>query len=31
MITLPLWPGMSDTDVSDVVTAVRRVAIAYRG
>ena len=30
MITLPLWPGMSDGDVDDVVTAVRRVLTAYR-
>jgi perosamine synthetase len=30
MITLPIWPGMEDQDVDDVVTAVRRVVEAYR-
>lgn len=30
MITLPLWPGMSDDDVVDVVEAVRKVCLAYR-
>jgi UDP-4-amino-4,6-dideoxy-N-acetyl-beta-L-altrosamine transaminase len=30
MITLPIWPGMQDGDVDDVVTAVRRVVDAYR-
>lgn len=30
MLTLPLWPGMSDDDVADVVEAVRKVCAAYR-
>lgn len=30
MITLPIWPGMADRDVDDVVTAVGRVIEAYR-
>ena len=30
MITLPIWPGMQDGDVDDVVAAVRRVVDAYR-
>ena len=30
MVTLPLWPGMSDDDVADVVLAVRKVCGAYR-
>lgn len=30
MLTLPLWPGMSDDDVSDVVEAVHKVCAAYR-
>ena len=30
LVTLPLWPGMTDRDVSDVVCAVRRVVAAYR-
>ena len=30
MITLPLWPGMSDDDVADVIEAVRKVCAAYR-
>ena len=30
MITLPIWPGMTDADVDDVVTAVHRVVHAYR-
>jgi perosamine synthetase len=30
LITLPIWPGMTDADVEDVVTAVNRVASAYR-
>jgi dTDP-4-amino-4,6-dideoxygalactose transaminase len=30
MITLPIWPGMQDRDVNDVVTAVTRVVDAYR-
>ena len=29
-ITLPLFPGMRDADVDDVVTAVRRIATAHR-
>jgi perosamine synthetase len=30
MITLPIWPGMQDADVGDVVAAVHRVVEAYR-
>jgi UDP-4-amino-4,6-dideoxy-N-acetyl-beta-L-altrosamine transaminase len=30
IISLPLWPGMADADVGDVVTAVRKVLAAYR-
>jgi perosamine synthetase len=30
MITLPIWPGMQDADVDDVITAVQRVIDAYR-
>jgi len=30
LVTLPLWPGMSDADVNDVVRAVQRVVAAYR-
>lgn len=30
MITLPLWPGMTDADVSDVARAVSKVIAAYR-
>lgn len=30
MITLPIWPGMDDADVDDVIAAVRRVVDAYR-
>jgi len=30
LVTLPLWPGMTDHDVSDVVLAVNRVVAAYR-
>ena len=30
MITLPLWPGMTDEDVDDVVEALRKVSRAYR-
>jgi dTDP-4-amino-4,6-dideoxygalactose transaminase len=29
LLTLPLFPGMSDDDVADVVTAVRKVLGAY--
>ncbi|MBM3752099.1 MAG: UDP-4-amino-4,6-dideoxy-N-acetyl-beta-L-altrosamine transaminase [Acidimicrobiia bacterium] len=29
LLTLPLWPGMSDADVADVVTAVRKVLGAF--
>jgi perosamine synthetase len=31
ILTLPLFPDMSDADVGDVVTAVRKVLAAYRG
>jgi UDP-4-amino-4,6-dideoxy-N-acetyl-beta-L-altrosamine transaminase len=30
MITLPLWAGMTDGDVDDVIAAVRKVVTAYR-
>lgn len=30
LVTLPLWPGMTDHDVDDVVEAVTRVVQAYR-
>ena len=30
MVTLPIWPGMSDLDVDDVIEAVGKVAAAYR-
>jgi perosamine synthetase len=29
IITLPLWPKMTDQDVDDVVEAVKKVAVAY--
>jgi perosamine synthetase len=30
LVSLPLWPGMSDADVADVVCAVQKVLAAYR-
>ena len=30
IVTLPLWPGMADKDADDVITAVFKVAEAYR-
>jgi perosamine synthetase len=30
IITLPLWPGMTDRDADDVIDAVAKVAAAYR-
>lgn len=30
LITIPLWPGMTDKDVDDVIKAVRKVVAAYR-
>lgn len=30
LVTLPIWPGMTDRDVDDVVCAVHRVVEAYR-
>ncbi len=30
MITLPIWPGMTDDDTSDVIAAVEKVVHAYR-
>ena len=30
IITLPLWPGMADTDVEDTIAAVKKVVEAYR-
>jgi perosamine synthetase len=30
LVTLPLWPGMTDADLNDVVEAVTRVVDAYR-
>ena len=29
LLTLPLWPGMSDDDIEDVVKAVEKVLAAY--
>jgi len=29
IITLPLYPSMSDSDVDDVITAVQKVVRAY--
>jgi dTDP-4-amino-4,6-dideoxygalactose transaminase len=30
MMTLPIWPGMTDGDADDVIEAVRKVTSAYR-
>lgn len=30
LISLPIWPGMSDDDVSDTIRAVEKVMAAYR-
>ena len=30
MLSLPIWPGMTDNDADDVVTAVNKVLDAYR-
>jgi dTDP-4-amino-4,6-dideoxygalactose transaminase len=30
LITLPLWAGMTDADVDDVICAVNKVCDAYR-
>ena len=30
IITLPIWPAMSDQDVDDVIVAVKKVAQAYK-
>ena len=30
MLTLPIWPGMSDRDADDVMDAVGKIARAYR-
>ena len=30
MITLPIWPGMTDNDTVDVIAAVNKVVSAYR-
>ena len=30
MITLPLWPGMTDEDIEDVIAAVHRVIARFR-
>jgi len=30
LITLPLWAGMTDTDVDDVIGAINKVCDAYR-
>ncbi|MGY8797024.1 MAG: DegT/DnrJ/EryC1/StrS family aminotransferase, partial [Woeseiales bacterium] len=30
MITLPVWPGMTDADAGDVIAAVDKVISAYR-
>lgn len=31
LLSLPMWAGMTDTDVDDVVAAVRKVLVAYAG
>jgi UDP-4-amino-4,6-dideoxy-N-acetyl-beta-L-altrosamine transaminase len=31
LLTLPLWAGMTDKDVEDVIAAVHKVLAAYRG
>ena len=30
MISLPIWPGMTNADVEDVILAVNKVLTAYR-
>lgn len=30
LVSLPMWPGMTEGDVDDVITAVRKVIAAYR-
>ena len=30
MITLPIWPGMTDDDTNDVIAAIDKVVLAYR-
>ena len=30
LVSLPIWPGMTDADVADVITAVGKVVEAYR-
>ena len=30
MITLPIWPGMTDEDASDVIAAIDKIVSAYR-
>jgi dTDP-4-amino-4,6-dideoxygalactose transaminase len=30
LISLPIWPGMTETDVEDVIMAVKKVLIAYQ-
>lgn len=30
ILSLPLYPAMSETDVDDVATAVRKLALAYQ-
>lgn len=30
IISLPIWPGMTDLDVADVIKAVTKVVEAYR-
>jgi UDP-4-amino-4,6-dideoxy-N-acetyl-beta-L-altrosamine transaminase len=30
ILSLPIWPGMTDADVDDVVMAVQKVIVAYR-
>jgi dTDP-4-amino-4,6-dideoxygalactose transaminase len=31
MLSLPLWPGMTDRDVADVIAAVRKATAACAG
>jgi len=30
LISLPMWPGMTDDDAADTVRAVKKVVAAYR-
>jgi dTDP-4-amino-4,6-dideoxygalactose transaminase len=30
LISLPMWPGMTDYDIEDVILAVKKVLAAYQ-